>query len=146
MWILLYVVIGEIVGCVDKLKKGWVKGVFNVVLCCVQCEGEMLLVEVDCDFLVCLGYLCWLLKVFKQVWLEQFDVFCVVNNVYLLMILWVNWCYGECDVYLVEFVEVGIKVCVCDYSCDGIQFVVLCDVCELLGFVEGCVSVQDEVV
>ena len=35
--------IGETVGCADKLKKGWAKGVLNAVLRRAQREGETLL-------------------------------------------------------------------------------------------------------
>ncbi len=54
--------IGETVGCADKLKKGWAKGVLNAVLRRAQREGETLLAEVDRDPSARLGHPRWLLK------------------------------------------------------------------------------------
>ncbi len=58
--------IGETVGCADKLKKGWAKGVLNAVLRRAQREGETLLAEVDRDPSARLGHPRWLLKALKQ--------------------------------------------------------------------------------
>ena len=60
--------IGETVGCADKLKKGWAKGVLNAVLRRAQREGETLLAEVDRDPSARLGHPRWLLKALKQAW------------------------------------------------------------------------------
>ncbi|WP_279632123.1 transcription antitermination factor NusB, partial [Pseudomonas aeruginosa] len=72
--------IGETVGCADKLKKGWAKGVLNAVLRRAQREGETLLAEVDRDPSARLGHPRWLLKALKQAWPEQLDALCAANN------------------------------------------------------------------
>ena len=47
-------------GCVGVLKKFWVKGLFNVVLCRVQCEYEVFFAVLDCDLVLYIVHLCWL--------------------------------------------------------------------------------------
>ncbi|HBO2412496.1 TPA: 16S rRNA (cytosine(967)-C(5))-methyltransferase RsmB [Pseudomonas aeruginosa] len=136
--------IGETVGCADKLKKGWAKGVLNAVLRRAQREGETLLAEVDRDPSARLGHPRWLLKALKQAWPEQLDALCAANNAHPPMTLRVNRRHGERDAYLAELAEAGIKARACDYSRDGIQLAAPRDVRELPGFAEGRVSVQDE--
>lgn len=136
--------IGETVGCADKLKKGWAKGVLNAVLRRAQREGETLLAEVDRDPSARLGHPRWLLKAFKQAWPEQLDALCAANNAHPPMTLRVNRRHGERDAYLAELAEAGIEARACDYSRDGIQLAVPRDVRELPGFAEGRISVQDE--
>lgn len=113
--------IGETVGCADKLKKGWAKGVLNAVLRRAQREGETLLAEVDRDPSARLGHPRWLLKALKQAWPEQLDALCAANNAHPPMTLRVNRRHGERDAYLAELAEAGIKARACDYSRDGIQ-------------------------
>ncbi|MGV8390761.1 transcription antitermination factor NusB, partial [Pseudomonas aeruginosa] len=136
--------IGETVGCADKLKKGWAKGVLNAVLRRAQREGETLLAEVDRDPSARLGHPRWLLKALKQAWPEQLDALCAANNAHPPMTLRVNRRHGERDAYLAELAEAGIEARACDYSRDGIQLAAPRDVRELPGFAEGRVSVQDE--
>ncbi|MED5148161.1 16S rRNA (cytosine(967)-C(5))-methyltransferase RsmB [Pseudomonas aeruginosa] len=136
--------IGETVGCADKLKKGWAKGVLNAVLRRAQREGETLLAEVDRDPSARLGHPRWLLKALKQAWPEQLDALCAANNAHPPMTLRVNRRRGERDAYLAELAEAGIEARACDYSRDGIQLAAPRDVRELPGFAEGRVSVQDE--
>ncbi len=107
--------IGETVGCADKLKKGWAKGVLNAVLRRAQREGETLLAEVDRDPSARLGHPRWLLKALKQAWPEQLDALCAANNAHPPMTLRVNRRHGERDAYLAELAEAGIKARACDY-------------------------------
>ena len=93
--------IGETVGCADKLKKGWAKGVLNAVLRRAQREGETLLAEVDRDPSARLGHPRWLLKALKQAWPEQLDALCAANA-HPPMTLRVNRRHGERDAYLAE--------------------------------------------
>lgn len=134
--------IGETVGCADKLKKGWAKGVLNAVLRRAQREGETLLAEVDRDPSARLGHPRWLLKALKQAWPEQLDTLCAANNAHPPMTLRVNRRHGERDAYLAELAEAGIEARACDYSRDGIQLAAPRDVRELPGFAEGRVSVR----
>ncbi|MFG9941590.1 transcription antitermination factor NusB, partial [Pseudomonas aeruginosa] len=126
--------IGETVGCADKLKKGWAKGVLNAVLRRAQREGETLLAEVDRDPSARQGHPRWLLKALKQAWPEQLDALCAANNAHPPMTLRVNRRHGERDAYLAELAEAGIEARACDYSRDGIQLAAPRDVRELPGF------------
>lgn len=136
--------IGETVGCADKLKKPWAKGLLNAVLRRAQRESETLLVEVDKDPAARLAHPRWLQKALKQAWPEQYEAICAANNAHPPMTLRVNRRHGSRDAYLEELDRVGFEATACEFSRDGIQLVSPCDVRELPGFAEGRVSVQDE--
>ncbi|MCY1509061.1 Ribosomal RNA small subunit methyltransferase B [compost metagenome] len=136
--------IGETVGCADKLKKGWAKGLLNAVLRRAQREGEVLLADVDRDPAARLAHPRWLQKALKQAWPEQFEALCAANNAHPPMTLRVNRRHGSRDAYLQELRAAGIEAQPCEFSRDGIQLEKPCDVHELPGFAEGRVSVQDE--
>ncbi|MCL6690201.1 16S rRNA (cytosine(967)-C(5))-methyltransferase RsmB [Pseudomonas sp. R3.Fl] len=136
--------IGETVGCADKLKKSWAKGLLNAVLRRAQREGEVLLADVDRDPASRLAHPRWLQKALKQAWPEQFEAVCAANNAHPPMTLRVNRRQGSRDAYLAELQAAGIEAAPCAYSRDGIQLTQPCDVRELPGFAEGRVSVQDE--
>ncbi|MCP1641208.1 16S rRNA (cytosine967-C5)-methyltransferase [Pseudomonas citronellolis] len=136
--------IGETVGCADKLKKSWAKGLLNAVLRRAQREGEVPLADVDRDPAARLAHPRWLQKALKQAWPEQFEAVCAANNAHPPMTLRVNRRQGSRDDYLAELQAAGIEATPCAYSRDGIQLAQPCDVRELPGFAEGRVSVQDE--
>ncbi|WP_152218759.1 16S rRNA (cytosine(967)-C(5))-methyltransferase RsmB [Pseudomonas sp. SCB32] len=136
--------IGETVGCADKLKKPWAKGLLNAVLRRAQRESETLLAEVDKDPAARLAHPRWLQKALKKSWPEQFEAICAANNAHPPMTLRVNRRHGTRDVYLEELNRVGFEAIACEFSRDGINLVQPCDVRELPGFAEGRVSVQDE--
>lgn len=136
--------IGETVGCADKLKKPWAKGLLNAVLRRAQRESETLLAEVDKDPAARLAHPRWLQKALKQAWPEQFEAICAANNAHPPMTLRVNRRHGSRDAYLEELNRVGFEATACPFSRDGINLVQPCDVRELPGFAEGRVSVQDE--
>lgn len=136
--------IGETVGCADKLKKPWAKGLLNAVLRRAQRESEVLLAEVDKDPAARLAHPRWLQKALKKSWPEQFEAICAANNAHPPMTLRVNRRHGSRDDYLEELNRVGFEATACEFSRDGINLVQPCDVRELPGFAEGRVSVQDE--
>ncbi|MFV3305147.1 16S rRNA (cytosine(967)-C(5))-methyltransferase RsmB [Pseudomonas sp. NY15181] len=136
--------IGETVGCADKLKKPWAKGLLNAVLRRAQRESETLLAEVDKDPAARLAHPRWLQKALKKSWPEQFEAICAANNAHPPMTLRVNRRHGSRDAYLEELNRVGFEATACEFSRDGINLVQPCDVRELPGFAEGRVSVQDE--
>ncbi|WP_440467806.1 16S rRNA (cytosine(967)-C(5))-methyltransferase RsmB [Pseudomonas sp. YH-1] len=136
--------IGETVGCADKLKKPWAKGLLNAVLRRAQRESEILLAEVDKDPAARLAHPRWLQKALKKSWPEQFEAICAANNAHPPMTLRVNRRHGSRDAYLEELNRVGFEATACEFSRDGINLVQPCDVRELPGFAEGRVSVQDE--
>ncbi|MGC4009731.1 MAG: 16S rRNA (cytosine(967)-C(5))-methyltransferase RsmB [Pseudomonas sp.] len=136
--------IGETVGCADKLKKPWAKGLLNAVLRRAQRESETLLAEVDKDPAARLAHPRWLQKALKKSWPEQFEAICAANNAHPPMTLRVNRRHGSRDDYLQELNRVGFEATACEFSRDGINLVQPCDVRELPGFAEGRVSVQDE--
>ncbi|WP_238067096.1 16S rRNA (cytosine(967)-C(5))-methyltransferase RsmB [Pseudomonas shirazica] len=136
--------IGETVGCADKLKKPWAKGLLNAVLRRAQREGEELLAGMERDPVVRTAHPRWLQKSLKAFWPEQWEAICAANNAHPPMILRVNRRYHSRDAYLALLAEAGVGASACQYSSDGIVLAEACDVRGLPGFAEGWVSVQDE--
>ncbi|WP_248918096.1 16S rRNA (cytosine(967)-C(5))-methyltransferase RsmB [Pseudomonas entomophila] len=136
--------IGETVGCADKLKKPWAKGLLNAVLRRAQREGEDLLASMERDPVVRTAHPRWLQKSLKAFWPEQWEAICAANNAHPPMILRVNRRHHNRDAYLALLTEAGIEANACPFSRDGIVLAEACDVRGLPGFAEGWVSVQDE--
>ncbi len=136
--------IGETVGCADKLKKPWAKGLLNAVLRRAQREGEALLAGMERDPVVRTAHPRWLQKALKAFWPEQWEAICAANNAHPPMILRVNRRHHSRDAYLALLAEAGVGASACQYSRDGIVLAEACDVRGLPGFAEGWVSVQDE--
>ncbi len=136
--------IGETVGCADKLKKPWAKGLLNAVLRRAQREGEALLADMERDPVVRTAHPRWLQKALKAFWPEQWEAICAANNAHPPMILRVNRRHHSRDAYLALLAEAGIDASACQYGSDAIVLAQACDVRGLPGFAEGWVSVQDE--
>ncbi|WP_236248617.1 16S rRNA (cytosine(967)-C(5))-methyltransferase RsmB [Pseudomonas mosselii] len=136
--------IGETVGCADKLKKPWAKGLLNAVLRRAQREGEELLASMERDPVVRTAHPRWLQKSLKAFWPEQWETICAANNAHPPMILRINRRHHSRDAYLALLAEAGIQASACQYSRDGIVLAEACDVRGLPGFADGWVSVQDE--
>ncbi|WP_247839481.1 16S rRNA (cytosine(967)-C(5))-methyltransferase RsmB [Pseudomonas sp. MWU12-3103b] len=136
--------IGETVGCADKLKKPWAKGLLNAVLRNAQRESETIFAELERDPVVRTAHPRWLQKSLKAFWPEQWEAICAANNAHPPMILRVNRRYHSRDAYLSLLSEVGIAATPCVYSRDGIVLDAAADVRSLPGFAEGWISVQDE--
>ncbi|MDH4655836.1 MULTISPECIES: 16S rRNA (cytosine(967)-C(5))-methyltransferase RsmB [unclassified Pseudomonas] len=136
--------IGETVGCSDKLKKPWAKGLLNAVLRNAQRQGETILAELERDPAARTAHPRWLQKALKAAWPEHWEAVCAANNAHPPLILRVNRRHGSRDDYLTELQQAGIAAEPCTFSRDGIRLVEACDVKTLPGFVEGRVSVQDE--
>ena len=136
--------IGETVGCADKLKKPWAKGLLNAVLRNAQRESEALLAELEHDPVVRTAHPRWLQKTLKAFWPQQWEAICAANNAHPPMILRVNRRHHSRDAYLQLLIEAGIEAQPCAFSQDGIVLAEACDVRNLPGFAEGWISVQDE--
>ncbi|MDF0733474.1 16S rRNA (cytosine(967)-C(5))-methyltransferase RsmB [Pseudomonas entomophila] len=136
--------LGETVGCADKLKKPWAKGLLNAVLRRAQREGEALLAEMERDPVVRTAHPRWLQKALKAFWPDQWEAICAANNAHPPMILRVNRRHHSRDAYLALLAEAGIGASPCRYSRDAIVLDAACDVRGLPGFADGWVSVQDE--
>lgn len=136
--------IGETVGCADKLKKPWAKGLLNAVLRNAQRQGEAIFAEFERDPAVRTAHPRWLQKALKTAWPEQWEAVCAANNAHPPLILRVNRRHGDRDAYLAELRQAGIEAEPCPFSRDGIRLAEACDVTGLPGFSEGRVSVQDE--
>lgn len=136
--------IGETVGCADKLKKPWAKGLLNAVLRRAQREAEQIFVELERDPVVRTAHPRWLQKSLKAFWPEHWEAICAANNAHPPMILRVNRRHQGRDDYLALLTESGIEASPCQFSADGIVLAKACDVRELPGFQEGWISVQDE--
>ncbi|MGF6167440.1 16S rRNA (cytosine967-C5)-methyltransferase [Pseudomonas moraviensis] len=136
--------IGETVGCADKLKKPWAKGLLNAVLRNAQRESETIFAELERDPVVRTAHPRWLQKSLKAFWPEQWEAICAANNAHPPMILRVNRRHHNRDAYLALLGEAGIAAAPCVYSRDGIVLEAAADVRSLPGFAEGWISVQDE--
>jgi 16S rRNA (cytosine967-C5)-methyltransferase len=136
--------IGETVGCADKLKKPWAKGLLNAVLRNAQRESETIFAELERDPVVRTAHPRWLQKSLKAFWPEQWEAICEANNAHPPMILRVNRRHHSRDTYLGLLTEAGIAATPCVYSRDGIILEAAADVRSLPGFAEGWISVQDE--
>ena len=136
--------IGETVGCADKLKKPWAKGLLNAVLRNAQRESEALLAELEHDPVVRTAHPRWLQKSLKAFWPQQWEAICAANNAHPPMILRVNRRHHSRDAYLQLLIDAGIEAQPCAFSQDGIVLAEACDVRNLPGFAEGWISVQDE--
>ncbi|MFJ2334963.1 16S rRNA (cytosine(967)-C(5))-methyltransferase RsmB [Pseudomonas helleri] len=136
--------IGETVGCADKLKKPWAKGLLNAVLRNAQRDSEALLAELEHDPVVRTAHPRWLQKSLKAFWPEQWEAICAANNAHPPMILRVNRRHKTRDQYLQLLAESDVQAQPCVYSRGGIVLAEACDVRNLPGFAEGWISVQDE--
>jgi 16S rRNA (cytosine967-C5)-methyltransferase len=136
--------IGETVGCADKLKKPWAKGLLNAVLRNAQRQGEGIFAELERDPAARTAHPRWLQKALKASWPEHWEAVCAANNAHPPLILRVNRRHGSRDAYLAELERAGIAAEPCTFSRDGIRLDEACDVKTLPGFAEGRVSVQDE--
>jgi 16S rRNA (cytosine967-C5)-methyltransferase len=136
--------IGETVGCADKLKKPWAKGLLNAVLRNAQRESETIFAELERDPVVRTAHPRWLQKSLKAFWPEQWEAICEANNAHPPMILRVNRRHYSRNAYLGLLTETGIAATPCVYSRDGIILEAAADVRSLPGFAEGWISVQDE--
>ncbi|MCR8933877.1 MULTISPECIES: 16S rRNA (cytosine(967)-C(5))-methyltransferase RsmB [unclassified Pseudomonas] len=136
--------IGETVGCADKLKKPWAKGLLNAVLRNAQRDSETIFAELERDPVVRTAHPRWLQKSLKAFWPEQWEAICAANNAHPPMILRVNRRHHSRDAYLGLLTEAGIAAMPCVYSRDGIILEAAADVRSLPGFAEGWISVQDE--
>ncbi|SFT97549.1 16S rRNA (cytosine(967)-C(5))-methyltransferase RsmB [Pseudomonas marincola] len=136
--------LGETVGCADKLKKPWAKGLLNAVLRRAQREAEPLLAEMERDPMVRTAHPRWLQKALKAHWPEHWEAICAANNAHPPLMLRVNRRHGSRNDYLQQLQAAGIEAAACTFSRDGIRLIQACDVTTLPGFAEGHVSVQDE--
>ncbi|PTR21713.1 16S rRNA (cytosine(967)-C(5))-methyltransferase RsmB [Pseudomonas sp. GV085] len=136
--------IGETVGCADKLKKPWAKGLLNAVLRNAQRDSETIFAELERDPVVRTAHPRWLQKSLKAFWPEQWEAICAANNAHPPMILRVNRRHHSRDTYLGLLTDAGIAAMPCVYSRDGIVLEAAADVRSLPGFAEGWISVQDE--
>lgn len=136
--------IGETVGCVEKLKKPWAKGLLNAVLRSAQRDSEALFTELERDPVIRFAHPRWLQKALKAHWPQHWEAICNANNAHPPMMLRVNRRQVGRDAYLAELNAAGIEAFSCEFSEDGIRLATACDVQQLPGFAEGRVSVQDE--
>ena len=136
--------IGETVGCADKLKKPWAKGLLNAVLRNAQRESETIFAELERDPVVRTAHPRWLQKSLKAFWPEQWEAICAANNAHPPMILRVNRRHHSRDAYLALLTDASIAAQPCMFSRDGIVLEAATDVRSLPGFAEGWISVQDE--
>ncbi len=136
--------IGETVGCAERLKKPWAKGLLNAVLRRAQREGEALLATLERDPVIRVAHPRWLQKALKAHWPEHWEGLCTANNAHPPMTLRANRRQVSRTDYLARLDDAGIPAAACEFSEDGIRLDAPCDVYSLPGFADGQVSVQDE--
>ncbi|MGA4816696.1 transcription antitermination factor NusB [Pseudomonas aeruginosa] len=137
--------IGETVGCADKLKKGWAKGVLNAVLRRARAKARRCWPRSTAHPLSAPGHPRWLLKALKQAGRSKLDALCAANNAHppddrgligaaaSAMPTWPN------------FRRSGIEARAVSYSRDGIQLAAPRDVARTYrASRRAASSVQDE--
>lgn len=119
----------------------FVKGMVNVVLCCFLCECDVFVVVMQDDLVVCWNYCVWWVDVVKCVWFDVWQVIFVAGECQGLLMLCVNVCCVNVDVYFDMLCVSGIEVVVIGWYVVWFVLVLLVDC--ILGFVDGVVLVQD---
>ena len=138
-----YAVVKETVALLEKMKKGWAKGLVNAVLrnFCRQREELMTLLAQDPAFEH--GQPAWLLKRLKKDWPNDWQAIAAANDTRPPMTLRVNLQKNTVADYLSLLGEAGMEAHPHAVAPQGITLKIPCDVHLLPGFAEGCVSVQD---
>lgn len=138
-----FAVVKETVELLEKIKKGWAKGLVNAVLrqfCRRQDEILEKLVK-DSDFIH--GQPDWLLQSLKTDWPSDWQAIAAANDEHPPMTLRVNQQKNTRANYLDRLKAGAIEAYPHEMAKEGITLKTPCDVHGLPGFAEGCVSVQD---
>lgn len=138
-----YAVVKETVALLEKTKKSWAKGLVNAVLRNFCRQRDEILEKLNKDPSFIYGQPQWLLKRLKSDWSNDWKAIAQENDVHPPMTLRVNVRKNSTNDYLRRLNEAGIEAYAHPVAPEGITLVSPCDVRQLPGFAEGCISVQD---
>lgn len=138
-----YAVVKETVALLEKIKKPWAKGLVNAVLRNFCRQQHELLEKLSNNPLYRYGQPQWLLKRFKTDWPNDWQSIAQANDTHPPMTLRVNVQKNSRHQYLQVLKEAGIAATPHPIATEGITLHAPCNVHELPGFTDGCVSVQD---
>lgn len=138
-----YAVVKETVALVDKIKKSWAKALVNAVLRRFCREKEALLSQLAENSDYKYGQPSWLLERLKKAWPMDWQEIASANDDHPPMTLRVNIRKNSVSDYLERLEGADIKAVRHSIAPEGITLASPCDVYELPGFADGCVSVQD---
>ncbi|MBL7480552.1 16S rRNA (cytosine(967)-C(5))-methyltransferase RsmB [Legionella bononiensis] len=138
-----YAVVKETVGLLEKIKKGWAKGLVNAVLRNFCRQQQEILAKLASHPVFIYGQPQWLLQRLKADWPDEWQAVSQANDAHPPMTLRVNVRTTSVEDYLKELAKAGIEANAHPVAPQGITLVSPCDVRQLPGFADGVVSVQD---
>lgn len=138
-----YAVVKETVALLEKIKKVWAKGLVNAVLRNFCRQQNEILARLGSDPVFKLGQPQWLLKRLKADWPDDWEEIALANDAHPPMTLRVNLRKTSVADYLNTLREAGIEASVHPVATEAIILATPCDVHNLPGFADGCVSIQD---
>jgi 16S rRNA (cytosine967-C5)-methyltransferase len=138
-----YAVVKETVALLEKIKKGWAKGLINAVLRNFCRKQNEILATLAHDTAFVYGQPNDLLQHLKTDWPNDWQNIAASNDVHPPMTLRVNLRKKSVAEYLSVLQEVGMDAEVHPVVSEGLTLKVPCAVHNLPGFAEGWVSVQD---
>lgn len=138
-----YAVVKETVALLEKINKSWAKGLVNAVLRTFCRQQDELVNKLHHDPLYLYGQPQWLLKRLQTDWPDHWMSIAQANDTHPPMTLRVNVQKNTRQEYLHRLKKAGIEASAHPIAPEGITLTIPCDVHQLPGFSEGCISVQD---
>lgn len=138
-----YAVVKETVALLEKIKKPWAKGLVNAVLRNFCRQQKEILARLSIDPLFLHGQPQWLLERLQADWPDDWQSIAQANDTHPPMTLRINLQKNSVAEYLQTLKQKGIAAQPHPVAPEGITLTTPCDVHQLPGFTEGCVSVQD---
>ena len=135
--------IAETVGATVGLGKKWAKPLVNAVLRRSQREFHLVKAGLEQADTWRYSHPRWLIDSVKRDWPGQWEAILHANNQRPPQHLRVNLLRTSREDYLEDLQQVGLKSTACGLSPGAIQVMNPVDICQLPGFDEGHVSVQD---
>ena len=138
-----YAVVKETVAVLEKIKKGWAKGLVNAVLRNFCRKQDEILASLAHDQAFIYGQPQGLLKHLKTDWPNDWQNIAKANDTHPPMTLRVNLRKNSVADYLSALKETGLDAEAHPIASEGIILKTPCNVYSLPGFEDGWVSVQD---
>jgi len=138
-----YAVVKETVALLEKIKKGWAKGLINAVLRNFCRQKTEILAQLASDTVFVYGQPPGLLQHLKTDWPKDWQNIAKANDAHPPMTLRVNLQKNSTAEYLQHLQAAGIEAYAHPVAKEGITLLTPCDVYNLPGFTDGWASVQD---
>ncbi|ARB92158.1 16S rRNA (cytosine(967)-C(5))-methyltransferase RsmB [Legionella longbeachae] len=138
-----YAVVKETVALLEKIKKGWAKGLVNAVLRNFCRQHDEILTRLNKDPLFLYGHPQWLLRRLQKDWPNNWQAITKANEAHPPMTLRVNLRKISVMEYLNVLKQANITATPHSIAAEAIVLETPCDVHQLPGFAQGLVSVQD---